>query len=130
MSTVTATVRELSESGRTSAKVSTLLRGCVGRSGVSKAMKRLKKTGSALPKVESTPGCRVGAPKLIENAEKKVGRNPRRSVGKLVSAAGVSCGAMQNVLSGDLGLSPCGKTKAQLLSRVARARDCRGPGLF
>ena len=47
MGTVTATVRELSESGRTPGKMSTLLRGCVGRSGVSKALKRLKETGSA-----------------------------------------------------------------------------------
>ena len=42
METVTATVRELSESGRTPGKVFTLLRGCVGRSGVSKALKRLR----------------------------------------------------------------------------------------
>ena len=46
MGTVTATVRELFESERTPGKVSTLLRGCVGRSGVSKALKRLKETGS------------------------------------------------------------------------------------
>ena len=60
MGTVTATVRELSESGRTPGKVSTLLRGCVGKSGVSKALKRLKKTGLALPKVGSTPVTRSG----------------------------------------------------------------------
>ena len=130
MDTVTATVQELSESGRTPGKVSTLLRGCVVRSGVSKALKRLKETGSALPKVGSTPGCRVGAPKLIKNAGEKVGRNPRRSVGKLASAAGVSCGAMQNVLRGDLSLSPCGKTEAQLLSRVARAKGLQRAGLL
>ena len=49
MSTVTATVWELSELGWTPGKVSTLLRGCVGRSGVSKALK-LKKMGLALQK--------------------------------------------------------------------------------
>ena len=130
MGTVTAIVRELSESGRTPGKVSTLLRGCVGRSGVSKALKRLKEAGSALPKVGSTPGRRVGAPKLIENAGEKVGRNPRRSVGKLASAAGVSCGAMQNVLRVDLSLFPCGQTEAQLLSRVARAKGLQRAGLL
>ena len=123
MGTVTATVRELSESGQTPGKVSTLLRACVGRAGVSKALKHLKEMGLVLPKMGSTPGCRVGAPKLIENSREKVGRNPRRSMGKLASAAGVSCGAMQNVLKGDLSLSPCGKTEAQLLSRVARTKE-------
>ena len=62
MGTVTVAVRKFFESGRTPGKVSTLLRDCVGRSGVSKALKQLKQTGSALPKMGSTPGCRVGAP--------------------------------------------------------------------
>ena len=125
MGTATATVRELSESERTPGK---LLRGCVGRSGVFKALKRLKETSSALPMMGSTPGCRVGAPKLIKNAGEKVKRNPRRC--KLASAAGVSCGAMQNVLRGDLSLSPCGKTEAQLLPRVARAKGLQRVGLL
>ena len=115
MGTVTATVRELSESGQTPGKMSTLLRGCVGRSGVYKALKRFKEAVLVLPKVGSTPGCRVGAPKLIENAWEKVERNPGRSVGILASVAGVSYGAMQNVLRADLRLYPCGKTEAQLL---------------
>ena len=120
----------MSESGQTPGKVSTLLGGCVGRSGVSKALKCLKETSSALPKVWSTPGCRVRAPKLLENAGEKVGRNPRRSVGKLALAAGVSCGAMQNVLRGDLNLSPCKKTEAQLLLWVARAKGLQRAGLL
>ena len=67
--------------------------------------------------------------KIIKNAKEKVGRNPK-SVGKLASAAGVSCGAMQNVLRGDLSLSPCGKTEAQLLWQVARAKGLQWAGLF
>ena len=130
MGTVTATVRELFESERTPSKVSTLLRGCVGRSGVSKALKHLKETGSALPKVGSTPGRRVVAPKLIENAEEKVGRNPRRSVGKLASAAGVSCEAMQNVLKSDLGLSLAEKQKLNCCLGLQESRDGRGLGFF
>ena len=122
MGTVTATVWELSELGCTPGKVFTLLRGCVDRYGVSKALKLLKEMDSAFPKVGSTPGCGVRGLKLIENAKEKVRRNPRRSVGKLASAAGVSCGAMQNVLRGDLSLSPCRKTEAQLLLWVARAK--------
>ena len=130
MGTVTATVWELSEPGQTHGKVSTLLRSWVGRFGVSKALKCLKETGSTLPKVESTPGCRVGAPKLIENTREKVGRNSKRSVGKLALVAGVHCGAMQNVLTGDLSLSLCGKTKAQLLSWLARAKGLQRTGLL
>ena len=130
MEIVIATVQELSESEWTPGKVSTLLRGCVGRSGVSKALKRLTETDLVLPKVGSTPGCRVRAPKLIENAREKVGRNLSRSMGKLASVAGVSCGAMQNVLRGDLSLSPCGKTEAQLLLWVARAKKLQRPRLL
>ena len=43
-------------------------------------------------------------------------------MGKLALDAGVSCGAMQNVLRDNLSLSPCKKTEAQLLSWVARAK--------
>ena len=110
--------------------MSTLLRGCVGRSGVSKALKCLKETGSALSKVGSTPVRRVEAPKLIENAGEKVRRNSRRSVKKLALAASVSCGAMQNELRSDLSLSPCGKTEAQLLSWAARAKGLQRAGLL
>ena len=77
MGTVTATVWELSEPGQTHGKVSTLLRSWVGRFGVSKALKCLKETGSTLSKVESTPGCRVGAPKLIETPGRKLGKIPK-----------------------------------------------------
>ena len=76
----TVTVWELFKLGQTPGKVCTLFRDCVGRSGVYKALKCLKEKGSALPKVGSTPGHRVGAPKLIENAGEKVGRNPSRSM--------------------------------------------------
>ena len=89
MGTATVTV-QLSESGWTPGKVCTLLRGCVGRSGVSKALKHLKKTSSALPKVGSTPGCT----KLIKNTREKVREIPGEVWGKLALTAGVNCGAM------------------------------------
>ena len=58
--------------------------------------------------------------KLIENAGEKVGRNPGRSVGKLASAAGLSCGAMQNVLRGGLA---CPFARKQKVSCCA---GCKG----
>ena len=60
--------------------------------------------------------------KTHSKCREKVRRNPRRSMGKLALAAGVRCGAMQNVLRGDLNLSPCEKTEAQLVLLVARAK--------
>ena len=67
--------------------------------------------GSSSPKSREHYRFQGRGTKLIENAGEKVGRNPERSVGKLASAAGLSCGAMQNVLRGDLGLSLCEKTE-------------------
>ena len=55
MSTATASVQELFESGQTLSKICKLLRGRVSRVGVYKSLKRLKATGSGLPKVRSTP---------------------------------------------------------------------------
>ena len=90
MSTVTATIQELFESGQTPSKICKLLKGRVSRSGVYKALKRLNETGSALPKVRSTPSRKVRTPKLIKNTREKIRRNPKRSIRKLASAAGVS----------------------------------------
>ena len=122
MSTVTATIQELFESGQTPSKICKLLKGRVSRSGVYKALKRLNETGSALPKVRSTPSRKVRTPKLIKNTREKIRRNPKRSIRKLASAAGVSYGTMQNVLKNDLNLSPYKKTKAQLLSQAAKTK--------
>ena len=130
MGTATGAVQELFESGHTPGKVCTLLRGCVGQSGVYKALKHLKETCAARPKVGSTPGCKFRVPKLIENSGKKVGRNPGRSIKLLDSAAGVNCGAMQNVLRGELSLSSFAKIEAQLLSWDARVKGLHRAGLL
>ena len=87
-----------------------------------KALKRLKETGSTLPKVRSTPNRKVRTPKLIKNTREKIRRNPKRSIRKLASEAGVSFETMQNVLKIDLNLSPYKKTKVQLLSQAAKTK--------
>ena len=81
MGTVTATVRELSKLGWTPGKVSTLLRGCVGRSGVSKALKRLKETGSALPKVGALQVEGSGHQNSLKTLGRKSGGIPGKSCG-------------------------------------------------
>ena len=122
MSTVNAAIQELFESGQTPSQICKVLKGRVSRSGVYKALKRLKETGSVLPKVRSTPNRKVRIPKLIKNTREKIRRNPERSVRKLASAAGVSYGTMHNIIKNDLKLFPYKKTKAQLLSEAAKTK--------
>ena len=98
MSSVTVTSQELFECGQSLSKICDLLKGRASRSGVYKILKRLKETGSALPKVRSTPSRKVRTPKLIKNTRENIRRNPRRSVRKLAPASGVSYGTMHTVL--------------------------------
>ena len=62
----------------------------------------------------------AGKPKLIKNTKEIIRRNPKRSIRKLASEAGVSYGTMQNVIKIDLNLLPYKKTKVQLLSQAAK----------
>ena len=48
-----------------------VLKDCVSRSGMYKALKCLKETGLTLPKVQNTPNCKVRMPKLIKNTWEK-----------------------------------------------------------
>lgn len=122
MSSVALTIQELFESGQSPGKICKLLKGRASRSGVYKALKRFRETGSTLPKVRSTPDRKVRTSKLIKNTREKIRRNPERSVRKLASASGVSYGTMQKVLTSDLNLSPFKKTKAQLLSEATKTK--------
>ena len=126
MSSLAVTIQELFKSGQSPSKICYLLKGCMSRSGVYKVLKRLKETGSVLPKVRSTPSRKVRTPKLIKNAGEKIGRNPRRSVRKLTSAYSVSYGTMQTVLKNDLNLFPYEITKAQLLFQATKSKRLQG----
>ena len=92
------------------------------QSGVYKVLKRLKETGSALPKVRSTLSRKVRMPKVIKNTKEKIRRNPRKSVRKLASASGVSYRTMHAVLKNDLNLFSYKITKAQLLSQATKTK--------
>ena len=122
MSSVVVTIQELFESRQSPSNICDLLKGRASRSNVYKILKRLKETGSALPKVKSTPSSKVRMSKLIKNTRVKIRRNPRRSVRKLIFASGVSYGTMQTVLKNDLNLSPCKIIKAQLLSQATKTK--------
>ena len=116
MSPVAVTIHKLFESGQSPSKICDFLNDRASRYDIYKVLKRLKETGSALPKVRSTPSRKVRTPKIIKNTREKIRRNPQRIVRKLASAFGVSYGTMQTVLKNDLNLSPYKITKAQLLS--------------
>ena len=112
MSSVAVTIQVLFEFRQSPSKICNLVKGRTSRYGVYKVLKRFKETGSALPKVRSTPSRKVRTPKLIKNTTEKIRRNPRRSMQKLASASGVNYGTMQTVLKNDLNLSPYKITKA------------------
>ncbi len=75
MSTISAAIYELFQTGKTPSEIFRLLKPRVSKSGVYKVLKRLRETGSALPKVRSTPSRRVRTPNLI----KKTGKNQKKS---------------------------------------------------
>ena len=120
ISSVAVTIQELFESGQSLSTICDLLKDRASRSGVYKVLKRLKETGSVLPKVRSNSSRKVRTPKLIKNTREKIKRNPQRSVRKLTSASGVSSGTMQTVFKNDLNLSPYMITKAHLLSQALK----------
>ena len=79
MSSVGVTIQELFEFGQSSSKICDFLKSRASRSGAYKVLKRLKETGSALPKM-STPSRKVRTPTLIKNTREKIRRNSRRNV--------------------------------------------------
>ena len=104
MNSLAVPIQELFESEQSPSKIGNLLKGCASRSGVYKVLKHVKETGSALPKVKSTPRRKVRTPKLIK-ITREIRRNPR-SMRKLASASSVSYETIQTVLKNDLNLSP------------------------
>ena len=115
-------IYELFQTGKRPSGIFTLLKLHASRSGVYKVLKRLRETGSALPKVRSTLSRRVKTPNLIKKTQEKIRTNPKRSIRKLASEASVSYGTMQTVLKIDFDLSPFKKRKAQVLSWTVKAK--------
>ena len=76
MSSVAVAIQALFESEQSPSKVFDLLKSRASRFGVYKAFKRLKETGSALPKVRSPPSGKVRTSRLIKNTIEKIRRNP------------------------------------------------------
>ena len=122
MSTTSTAIHELLQTGKTPSEIVKLLKPHVSRSGVCKALKCHRETGSALPKVRSTQSRRVRTPNLINKKHEKIRTNPKRSISKLASEANVSYGTMQTVLKIDLDLSSFKKSKAQVLSLTVKAK--------
>ena len=83
-------IEKLYQDGKTAPEIFKILKGCVSRSGVFKTIKRLKETGSAQPRVRSTPKRPIRTEKLIKKIREKLQRNPARSATKLAQEAHVS----------------------------------------
>ena len=83
------------------AKIFKVLKGTVSCSGLYKAVKRFRETGSCLPKVRSTPKRPIKTKKLIKNIREKLKQNPQKSTRKLAQEAHVSCSTMQRALFND-----------------------------
>ena len=71
MSSVAVSIQELFESGQSPSKMYDLLKDRASRSGVYKALKRLKETGSAFSKVRSTPSRKIKTPMLIKKHQRE-----------------------------------------------------------
>ena len=67
MESISSTVSELFQTGKTLRHIFKILKPRVSRSGVYKILKRLRETGSALPKVRTTPNQKTRTPSLIKN---------------------------------------------------------------
>jgi len=115
-------IERLCRDGKTAPEILKVLKGSVSRSGVFKAVKRFKETGSTQPRVRSTPIRPVRTEKLIKNTREKLRRNPARSAAKLAHEAHISSSTMRRVLKDDLKVKPYKITKRQLLSDATKKK--------
>ena len=115
-------IEKLYQDGKTAPEIFKILKGCVSGSGVFKTIKRLKETGSAQPRVRSTPKRPIRTKKLIKKIREKLRRNPARSATKLAREAHVSPSTMRRVLRDDLKVKPFKITKRQLLSDATKKK--------
>jgi len=120
--TVNEVIEKHCYNGKSPSEIAKLLKGSASRSGVYKAVKRFRDTGSCLPKVRSTPERLVRTKQLIKNTREKLRRNPGRSARKLAQEATVSRSTMQRLLKDDLGVKPYKVTKRQLLSDATKTK--------
>ena len=117
-----STVEKLYRKGKSASEIFRILNGTISHSGVFKAVKRFKETGSAQPRVRSTPKRPVRTKKLIKNTREKLRRNPARSAAKLAHEAHVSPSTMRRLLKDDLKVKPYKITKRQLLSDTTKKK--------
>ncbi|XP_076043515.1 canopy family protein seele isoform X1 [Oratosquilla oratoria] len=71
MSTINATIQELSQAGKSPSEICRILKARVSRAGVYKALKCLKETGSTLPKVDSNRKVESGSFRIDSKGNQK-----------------------------------------------------------
>ena len=115
-------IEKLFQNGKKASEIFKLLKGSVSQSGIFKAVKRFKETGSTQPRVRSTPERPSRTKKLVKNFREKLRRNPARSVTKLAQEANVSPCTMRRLLKNNLQLKAYKITKRQLLSAATKKK--------
>ena len=114
-------IEKLYREGKKASEIFKLLKGSESWSGICKAVKRFKETGSTQPRVRSTPEKPSRTKKLVKNVREKLRQNPARSVTKLAQEANVSPLTMRR-LKNDLQLKAYKITKRQLLSAATKKK--------
>ena len=67
MERISSTVSELFPTGKMPSEICKIFKPYVSQSGVYKILKRLRETGSALPKVRTTLNKKTRTPSLVKN---------------------------------------------------------------
>ena len=114
-------IKKMYRDGMSASKIFMLLKKHVSRSGVFKGVKRLKETGTSMPRVKSTSE-RPVRKKTHQKYRERSRRNPARSARKLAQEAHVSPSTMQRLLKNDLNLKTYKVTKTQLLSEATKKK--------
>ena len=115
-------IEKLYRDGKKASEIFKLLKGSMSQSGVFKAVKRFKETGSTQPRVRSTPKRPLRTKKLVKKVREKLRRNPARRVTKLAQEANVSPSTMRRLLKNYLQLKAYKITKRQLLLAATKKK--------
>ena len=107
-------IESMHRDGMSASKIYKLLKKHVSRSGVFKAVKRFRQTGTYMPRIGKTPKKPVRTKRLIKKTREKLSRNPARSVTKLAAEAHISPFTLQKLLKKDLKVKAYKITKRQL----------------
>lgn len=121
-----STVALLHRAGKSTHEIAATLK--IGRRFVQRAVARFVETGSNQDRPRSGRPPSARTPQLKKKLQKKIQRNPERSMRKMALECGISERTVRRVVHQDLQLKSLRKQRVQLLSsqqRQARVERCR-----